>query len=1021
MSMFAQSTFTGTVVDSKTKQTLPGVNVVVQGATSGTSTGFDGKFTLKGLKSGDKVNFSYIGYRNSTITFNGQTNLEVKLSEDSNELKEVVVQVGYGSVKKKDATGSVSVITAKDFNKGAIVSTDQLLAGKAAGVRITASGGAPDSAPNIRIRGGSSLSNNNPLIVIDGIPISDENPAGISNPLSLVNPNDVESFTILKDASATAIFGLRASNGVIIITTKKGSSGKPEFNFSSSFTIGKVDKKVNVFKSADYVKFIQQYFPTKVDNLGIDDPSVKDNLSTTNIDESIDNPATPEVEGRIISNTDWQDQIFRTSISSDYNFSARANLYKKIPFRASVGYNNTQGLVKTNDYQRFTYSVKLTPKLLTDHLKVDINAKGTLTDKNAIDADGAIASAIGFDPTKPVYSNDKTFGGYYQSTAVNGNFNKLDGNQNPLATLEQRTRPERALRFLGSVEFDYKWHALPELRTVLNLGLDRSNSRIIEFFKDNSASTYQFNQANTNPLNNFLFNPGLSFVENQKVTNKTMDAYFVYAKNLNGFIKKFDIQGGYTYQNFETDGNKEEYQYNAATGVREAKINPQNLTNRYFFQTNTQAFFGRTNIDINGKYIFTASVRREAFSFFRGSGNVWGNFPSAAFAWKIKEESFLKNSSFIQDLKLRLGYGLVGNGRISELVGYYPASPIFSIGGVNSQYLPNVQTYNALPFNPNITWEKTSNYNIGLDFELFKNKAFSGAIEIYRRITNNLLAVVNIPAGLGLTNEGIGNVGSIEGNGAEFSTTIKLIQKDNFGLSLNGNVGYNVSKVTDLTNTSRINAKDGGIPAQTGVQGIFNAVGEEPFSALLFEQIYDANKKPIPGAFVDRNLDGIINNDDKYFIAIRPNLTFGFGLNVNYKNFDLSANFRGQKGGQVYNANLVKYGFINKATQGITNALSNTLNFYDGTADTSYKNFNGNESLSDNLLEDATFVRCDNITLGYKFAKFINKSSLKIYTSINNAFIITKYKGQDPENFNGFDNNLYPRPRMYTLGLSLDF
>ena len=385
--IFAQSTLKGVVLDGSSQQPLPSVNIIVGGTTTGTTTDFDGNFTLSNIKKGDKIVFSYLGFLNQTITYSGQKEITVTLQEDSQQLKDVVV-IGYGTVKKKDATGSLTSITSKDFNKGAIISADQLLTGKAPGVRITSNGGQPDSDPNIRIRGGASLSaNNNPLIVIDGIPIDNTNPAGVSNPLSLINPNDIESFTVLKDASATAIYGSRASNGVIMITTKKGTSGAPEFNYSANVSFGKVGKKIDMMNGKEFTKFIQEYHPTYTNLLGIDDPSTTatDDLSTTDV-----------IEGRILFDTDWQDAILRNSVSTDHNFSARANLYGKIPFRASIGYNNSQGLVKTSDYERLSYSLKLTPKFLNDNLKVDINAKGTYSVKNAIDEGGALGGAIAF-------------------------------------------------------------------------------------------------------------------------------------------------------------------------------------------------------------------------------------------------------------------------------------------------------------------------------------------------------------------------------------------------------------------------------------------------------------------------------------------------------------------------------------------------------------------------------------------------------------------------------------------------
>ena len=1008
-SVFAQSTLNGTVLDSKSKQPIPGVNILIQGTSGGTQTDFDGKFKLSNVKKGDKIVASYVGYKRATINYDSQKEVIISLEEESNQLQEVVVQTGYGSVKKKDATGSVTLITSKDFNKGAIISADQLISGKAPGVRITTEGGQPDAKPNIRIRGGASISSSNdPLIIIDGVPISSDNPAGISNPLSLINPNDIETFSILKDASATAIYGVRASNGVIIITTKKGSNGAAQFNFSSSVTAGKVDKKVKVMNSTDFTRFIQEYHPNFTNKLGVDD-------SSTNV---VDDLSTSQIEGRIISDTDWQDQAFRTAISTDHSFSARANLYKKIPFRASIGYTNNQGLVWTSDYERLSYSFKMTPKLLNDDLKVDVNAKGTYSDKNVIDNDAVVNGVISMDPTKPVYdysnSNGNIFGGFYQTTKLVGTQLQSEGQSNPRALLSQRKRPERVTRFLGNVEFDYKLPFLRDLRAIVNMGLDASITRIREVFSDNSISTYK---AITG-----VFNPGVNFTENQTVTNKTWDSYLVYTKNLNGFVSKVDAQAGYSYQDFRIDGYKGEYRYNETTGLREPNINPNNPNARYFNNLNLQAFFARSNFDLLNKYLFTLTFRADGSSLFIKE-KQWGFFPAAGFAWKLKEESFLKNASFFKELKFRLSWGKTGQQNITaaEGIGYYPSRPLFDIGNNNSQYLEGVTTYSARKYNPDVTWEKTSTFNVGLDFEFFKNGILSGSLDAYKRKTNDLLALVGAKPGQYLTNEYIGNVGSTESNGFEVNLIVKPIQSDNFNLNFAGNIAYNYVKVTDLNGSERVSAPESNIPNGTGNKIAFHPLGFQPYSASLFEQIYDSNGQPIVGAYVDRNNDGKITDDDKYYTALRPNWTYGFNTSFNYKNFDFTANFRGQLGGQVYNARILTNGWTDKSTAGITESLSNVLNFYNGDASPLFKNFNGNASQSDYFLQDATFLRCDNVTIGYKFAKFVNKSSLRVYASVNNVFIITKYSGQDPENFNAIDNNFYPRPRMYTFGVSLDF
>ena len=490
ISLFAQNTVSGTVVDSKTNQPIPGVNINVQGSSAGTSTDFDGKFKLNKIKSGDKLVASFIGYKNLMIEYTGQTSVSFSLVEEANKLQEVVVQIGYGNVKKKDATGSVSILSANDFNKGPALSADQLLVGKIAGVRVTNDGGAPDTAPNIRIRGGSSLiGNNSPLIVIDGTPISETNPAGVNNPLSLVNPNDIESFSILKDASATAIYGARAANGVIIITTKKGKLGTPQFTLSSSFSFGRVSKTIDVLDGNGFVDFVKKYYPSKTDLLGIPDPNAPAG--------TVDNSATPQIEGRIIANTNWQDAIYRNSVSQDHNLTARASLWGVIPFRGSFGVNNTEGVVKTNDYKRTSASIRMTPTILHDNLKIDFNFKWVGVSKNAIDADGAISSAIGMDPTKPIYgsSPNNRFVGYYQNVTPLSGTNTLNrygllGGTNPLAILEQRIRPEAVNRVISNLELDYKMPFLPELRAVVNVGIDFSHTYINEIFASNALQTY---------------------------------------------------------------------------------------------------------------------------------------------------------------------------------------------------------------------------------------------------------------------------------------------------------------------------------------------------------------------------------------------------------------------------------------------------------------------------------------------------------------------------------------------------
>ena len=766
--LLAQTTVTGTVTDKADAMPLPGVNVIIKGTSRGTATDFDGNYSLE-VNDGETIVISYLGYTTQEIVFNGQSTVDVALVEDAAQLDEVVL-IGYGSTTKKDATGSVDVVSSKDFNKGAIVSTDQLLNGKAAGVRITNAGGSPDSAPNIRIRGGSSLNaQNNPLIVIDGVPIGNDNPAGVSNPLTLVNPNDIESFSILKDASATAIYGSRASNGVIIITTKKGTSGGAQYNFSTDYSISNLGDGLDMMDGNEFTRFIQEFHPDRIGDLGVPSGSV---ITDQNVAQTIN--------GQDIYNTNWRDAITRTATTSNTNFSARANLWDKIPFRGSVGYTYAEGVVKNDDYERLTMSLKLTPRLLDDNLKIDVNAKSIFAFKNAVNAGGAIGEALSFDPTKPILdrSPSNRFDGYYLTLNGGGNFGIFQAN--PLARLDQRERPENVYRFIGNTEFDYTMPFLPELRAVVNLGLDASGSKIEERFIGNAFETFRLN----NDTGVGVFNPGVNFRERQQITNTTLDAFLQYKKDLSDkTINSYDIQIGYAYQNFKNDGNQERFQYNPNTGERERVFNDANPNFRYYNVLNLQSYFARANISILDRFLLTASIRADGSSLFT-EDNRWGYFPAAALAWQIDEEGFLENSNFFNSLKLRLSWGETGQQDITGVVGFYPSIPLFLAGDANSQYFPNSSLYSAQPFNPNLTWEKTTTYNLGLDFSFFNNGLLSGTFDIYKRNTTDLLAQAPVPPGQALTNAFIDNIGETESEGFELNLNLALINKDDVSLSL---------------------------------------------------------------------------------------------------------------------------------------------------------------------------------------------------------------------------------------------
>jgi len=918
---------------------------------------------------------------------------------------EEVVLVGYGSKKKSDLTGSVTAVSEKDFNKGAIVSADQLINGKAPGVRITNSGGSPDAAPNIRIRGGSSFSaNNNPLIVIDGVPLDTNNPAGVANPLNLINPNDIESFSILKDASATAIYGNRGSNGVIIIKTKRGG-GKLKVSLNTNVSVGSVTRYVDVMNANQFKSFINQNYPDYNYLLGVGG----DVLS-------------PNQEGTIYD-TDWQKAIYRTTVSSDNNLSISGSLFNKVPTRLSLGYNRTEGVVKTSDYERFSAGLNITPSFFDNHLKVDFSLKGLFSKLNAIDDGGAIGGAVNMNPTLPIYLSQtglsggasNRFEGYYQNTALIGNQYLIQGQSNPLAILLQRESPQEIAKFLGNAEINYKFHFLPDLRAIINLGLEASRSNLKTVFGNNAIATYR-NPENSLAPNDFVFSPGVDYAERQNITNQTMDAYLVYEKKYSGFLSHFLVQGGYSYQNFKNDGYKDNYRYDDSSGLRVPNPGTAlNSNNRYYNVLNLQSFIGRANIDFYDKYLFTLNFRADASSLFQ-KGERWGYFPGVAFAWKVNKD-FFNNSSDIKDLKLRLGWGRTGNADIVGIAGFYPSSPYFAIGGSNSQYFPGVGTYSALPFNPGLTWEVTDTWNGGIDFSFFKQERISGSIDIYSRKTTNLLAKVPLPSGQGLTNEFTRNVGSLENKGIELNLMVIPVKNENLNWSLAGNFGYNDSKILDLGDVSYLPDTSSTLPIGTGVRLANNAVNYQPYSAWVLEQVYDSNGSPLDNVYVDRNNDGVINDNDRYYKAIRPRWTYGFSTSLTYKNWDLNAAFRGQIGGLIYNTRKLAQGFKSYTIPQNSQSLNNVLV---STADSPFT-LSDNLYFSDYFLEDASFLRLDNVTIGYLFKNVFKGTNVRVYASANNVYTWTNYSGQDPENFNGIDNNFYPRPRTYTIGFNFNF
>ncbi|WP_289664580.1 SusC/RagA family TonB-linked outer membrane protein [Flavobacterium panacagri] len=975
--VLAQSTLSGTVTDRATGQPIPGVNVNVQGAVGGTSTDFDGKFQLPNLKNGDKILVSFIGYKTETIVYNGQKNLAVSLSEDTNQLQEVVVQVGYGTVKKKDATGSVSQISAKEFNKGINVTPESLIGGRIAGVNVVG-GGAPGAKADIRIRGGSSLSaSNDPLIILDGLPLSNAVPSGATSILSTIDPNDIESFTVLKDASAAAIYGSRAANGVIVITTKKGTKGGVKVNFSSQVGINTVANTVDVL-SADQ-------FRNLVNTLGND--AQKATMGT--------------------ASTNWQKEIFNTALTTNNNISVSGALFNKLPVRLSVGNVDNPGILRNTSFERTTTSISLNPVLFDNHLKIDISGNLSFSKNQFQDEDAVIGSAISFDPTQSPYQAGSRYGGYFEWLEPNGNIALLPA-KNPVARLNQEDKRSKSTRKWGNISVDYKFHFFEDLRVVAEAGIDRFDSSGYNRQSTESILGFQpvpFTSAGYVNLGNYD-------TYTDDLQNKNLNTYFVYTKNLGKL--KLDATAGYNYQLFQ----KEKYQSGALTQPVETR-NEDVITDP---DINLQSYFGRLNLGWDSKYLLTLNYRRDGTSRF-SEENRWGNFMGGAFAWNVAEESFLKDNETLSTLKLRVGYGTTGQQDISAQYDYLRR---VTLGTINTQYVFNGVVYRtARPegYNQNIKWEELAEMNIGVDFG-FLHDRITGSINYFDKKSTDLLADVLVPDGANLRNQGFNNIGNLRTKGLEFSLQSDIIKKDNFNWNVAVNATYLDQKIESLGQT--VEGFQGyevgdNIKGGNGNKVLINTVGFAPNSFFVYEQLYDANKKPIAGAYVDRNGDGKIDANDRYRYK-KPTADYTFGLfsTLNYKKFDFTMNWRASLGNYIFDNVNSNMGYSDAALRR-DNDLSNLSADY---LNTGFKfEDNGTQRyLSNYYIKDASFIKLDNVTLGYTLDKSLLKDvSLRFSAGVQNVFVLTKYDGLDPEKFNGIDGNVYPRARTFLFGVNASF
>ncbi len=970
---FAQQIVVKGIVKDTTGEPIIGANVIVKGTTNGTITDFDGNFLLNANK-GDIIIISFIGYRSQEAQAAASMNIILK---DDTELLDEVVVIGYGSVKKDDLSGSVVAIKAEEMNKGAVTSPQELIMGKVPGLSVSQGDGAPGAGSTIRIRGGASLNaSNDPLIVIDGIPVSNDAAPGTPNALATINPNDIETFTVLKDASATAIYGSRASNGVIIIQTKKGTQDKIKVSYSGTFTAKDPYKRIETLDAQSFREVMQAQYP-------------EGTAQSADIQRILN--VYPN------QSTDWQDAIYQTGLSTDQNIGI-AGKAGFMPFRISLGYNTEKGTLKTSKYERYTGAVNLSPKFFDNHLSVDINVKGTIN-KNRFADSGAVGAAAFFDPTKPIYDEENRYNGYWNWGIVQGAQADL-ATQNPLSLLYDRNNHGTTKRSLGNIQLDYKIHGLEDLHANLNLGYDVAKTTGRNFVNSNSVQS---------SLDKTFTGLGQGNTWNNLRRNHLLDFYMNYAKNIESIKSNFDIMAGYSWQHFyyanhditysnptEDLGAKEGYTYdeNERHYIRDDH-------RRIPYENYLISFFGRLNYNFMDRYLLTATLRRDGSSRF-SENNRWGLFPSAALAWTISNEPFMKaTENVLSKLKLRLGYGVTGQQEIGDY--QYITSYSFSTNP-NTTYL-GTTLLKPNGYSPDLKWEQTTTYNVAIDFG-FLNNRINGSIEYYQKHTKDLLNTISAAAGTNFINLITANVGKMKNKGVEANVNAIAIQSKDFTWEVGYNITWNDSKITKLTTT--FNPDYQGIDAGTNQK---HQVGEMPGTFYLYQQVYDENGKPIQNAFVDRNNDGQITEADRYLTHKSPmaKVYMGFSSQFSYKKWDLGFNLRANFGNYVYNG--VASGNSTSNNYGGKGFITN---LYNGFQDTGFTLLNTSEQMaSDYFLENASFLKMDNLTLGYSFQNlFAAKLSGRISASVQNVFTISKYSGLDPE-CGAIDSNIWPRPRTY--------
>lgn len=970
----AARSVSGTVVD-ELGEPLIGVSVTITGQNGGVTTDIDGNYRIAIPAGSNSITFSYVGYNTKNVTV-ASDRIDVALEPSSQALQEMVV-IGYGTQKKNDLTGSVASISEKDFNKGVISSPEELINGKIAGVQITNNGGSPNAGTTIRVRGGASLNaSNDPLIVLDGVPMEvGGGVEGSGNFLSLINPNDIESMTILKDASSTAIYGSRASNGVIIITTKKGSGDGVKVSFQTTNSVSQRGRGAQ--------------------NLSIDE--FRDVINTFGTAD----------QAALLGDytTDWNDEIFRSAFGTDNNVSISGRAAKWLPFRVSLGAMYQDGILLTDNSTRYTANVNLNPTFLDDHLRINLSGKGTYARNRTADS-GAIWNAAAYDPTQPVYgtldaagnqimtpAGEPIFGGYHE--VVDPSNNPAQGAiANPVAMLEQYNNRSKVWRFVGNFDVDYRLHPLPELRFHVTGGLDFSRgSRDVSMPQNNfdnyTSGGYRYSQGP------------------QKNTNKLLTIYANYNKEFDAINSTLDATIGYDYQHWRND-------YPAYDTFNEAG-EITNSSQPYDERHALLSYYGRLNYSYDSRYLLTATFRRDGSSRF-ADNHRWGTFPSVALAWRVASEEFFEGARHIMnDLKIRATYGVTGQQDGIANYGYLPNYTTSNPGAYylfNGQWIPffRPQTYN-----PDLRWETTKSWNFGLDFG-FLNNRLSGSVDFYTRKTEDLLATVPIPAGINFNKTMLSNVGNVSSKGVEIALNANIIDTKDWSWNATFNATWQENKITNLSIVPGTDVADTSVGYMEATPVMVYKTGYAPNTFKVYKQIYDQETGlPIEGLYADLNGDGRITADDQYYYHhASPDWIFGLSTSLRWKKWTVSTSLRAQVGNYIYNGNAANMGAWECVSWNVGQVNNLSSSFLD-------TQFQRRQYASDHYVENASFLKMDNLQLSYNIGEVCKGLDINVSAMVQNVFTITKYSGVDPESDWGIENSLYPRPRTYSLTVGLNF